>query len=383
MKTIRREYPRVRQYVKSGNTYFSVDLRRKHYQGPKWKNFTDRQPALTYAASIGDKVAKEGLNSISVIGADPRVAAWTEQFAIYGKTLEEAVETALVVFEKERQTKESPYMAELLSVWVDDKITNTLKPLRPKTLKSIRNMANLFKEDFGMIRMKEIDQDRIEDYLRNKDVSNQTRKNMCSYLGQFFNWAKSKKYHDQNPSEFIEIHVENGTPEFFTVAQCEEMMKEVLKAENRSMTAYFALCLFGGIRPEEVERMNWEKNIKMDTREIFLPSTITKTKRDRLFLMSDNLFQWLQNCREIKPLVPPANVKNLRVKVCKGLTFGWVQDGLRHTFATFHYAKDKNLETLRQIMGNSPNIIEKFYKGVITAAEVSKFWGIVPTMEKI
>jgi hypothetical protein len=42
MKTIRKEWPRVRQYVKAGNTYFHVDLRRKHYQGQKWKNFNSR-----------------------------------------------------------------------------------------------------------------------------------------------------------------------------------------------------------------------------------------------------------------------------------------------------------------------------------------------------
>lgn len=376
MKTIRKDWPKVRQYVKSGNTYFSVDLRRKHYTGSKFKNFTDKDRALGYAAEVGDQVAQKGL--ISLTTDDPRIKVWSAQCAVFGKTLDQAFEIALGVFQREQTVKESPYMAELLSVWVLDKIENKLKPLRPRTIKTIRNMADLFKLDFGMTRMKEIDQKRVESYLNGKDVSNQTRKNICNYLGQFFNWSMLKNYHDTNPAEKIEVHVENGVPEFFTVLQCEELMKAAATVENQNMTAYFALCLFAGIRPDECERMTWEKNIKMDSKEIYLQAAITKTKKDRLFTMSDNLYNWLNFCQENKPLVPESNIKNHRVKVCKGTNFEWIQDGMRHTFATFHYAKFKSLEELRHIMGNSPSIIERFYKGTIPAAEVEKFWQIRP-----
>jgi hypothetical protein len=239
MKTIRKDWPRVRQYVKAGNTYYQVDLRRKHYQGPRWKNFTDRSAALKYAGDIGEKVAKDGLSSISVVGSDPRVQAWSEQFAIYGKTIEQAVDVALAVFEKERKVKESPYMADLLSLWIDDKCTG-LKKLRPRTLKSIRNMANMFKTDFGMTRMKEIDEAGVEAYLAGKNVSDQTQRNICSHLGQFFNWSIRKKYHDQNPADGIEIDINRGSPGFSTVEQRETLMQQAMKEEHQPMTAYFA-----------------------------------------------------------------------------------------------------------------------------------------------
>lgn len=116
MKLIRSQYPRVRVTPKKGNNYFAVDLRRKHYQGPKFKWFKDREEALKYASEIGDKVAHNGIDSISIVGVDPRIRAWSEQFAVYNKTIEEAIDTALAVFEKERQVKESPYMADRLPV---------------------------------------------------------------------------------------------------------------------------------------------------------------------------------------------------------------------------------------------------------------------------
>jgi len=50
----------------------------------------------------------------------------------------------------------------------------------------------------------------------------------------------------------------------------------------------------------------------------------------------------------------------------------------RHTFATFQYAEYKNYEQLRFIMGNSPGIIQRHYKGTISQDEISKFKAINP-----
>lgn len=375
MKLLRKDYPRVRQYTKSGNTYYHVDLRRKHYVGQKFRNFNDRDAALRFAAEIATKVAKHGLTSVSQVGVDPQMKAWSEQCAVYGRTLEEAVEVALGVFRKEREIQESPHIGGLLSLWVDDKVSNTLKPLREKSKKSIRNMAETFKEDFGMARIREITTERVEQYLGGKDCSQQYRENLRSYLSQFFNWCRKKKYHDENPAKDIEVQIVRGVPEFYSVDQCRRIMDEAAKQENRPMRAYFALCLFGGVRPDEAERMAWAN---IDGEEIYIPAGISKTKKERRFRMAENLKAWVESCRETTPLVPATNVKNLRVKVCRPLGFAWIPDGLRHTFATFHYAKHHSLEELRHVMGNSPAIIERFYKGTIAHDQVDHFWSIRP-----
>lgn len=379
MKTIRKEWPRVRQYTKAGSVYFSVDLRRKHYQGQKWKNFTSRDKALEFASDMGKKVAKCGIDSIQAVQEGDRVKAWAEQCAVYGRTVEQAIETALLVWERERKKAESPFMSELLSVWMLDKIENPLKPLRPRTQKSIRFMANTFKTDFADAKIKEIDQPRVEQYLREKKVSNQTRKNLRNYLGQFFNWAIRKGYYDKNPVEKIEIHVHNGVPEFFTVEQCVLLLRELRKEANEPIRAYFVLCLFGGIRPEEAQRLAWKENVKMDTGEIDIPAAIAKTKKPRIFNMPPLLKLWLEFCPQDQPLIP-ANFRRLKDAVVKSMKFDWIPDGLRHTFATFHYAEHKSLDELRHIMGNSPGVIERFYKGAISSKLVEMFWTLTPTI---
>ena len=180
MKPIRKDYPKVRQYKKSGNTYYQVDLRRKHYRGPGLKWFSVRQEALQFASGIASKVSKSGLDSISLVGVDPRVEIWCKQCAVYGESLDRAIEVALGLFQKERQVRESHYMGELLTLWVDDKLTNKLKPLREASKKAIRNMAEIFKSDFGMLRIKEITRDKLEVYISSKNCSQQYRKNLHS-----------------------------------------------------------------------------------------------------------------------------------------------------------------------------------------------------------
>ena len=381
MKIVRKDYPKIRAVEKSGNTYFVVDLRRKHYQGPKFKWFKEKSAALTYAADVAEKVNKNGVESISKIGEDPRIKSWTEQFAIYNKTLEEGITAALTVFEKERQVKDSRLISELLADWKNDKINNPLKPLRQRSAQTIRYMADTFAKDFAGLRIKEVNPERVEEYFKKLDGSNQTKANMRNYLGQFFNWCLRKSLHFENPVKNVEITVQRKAPEFFTVEQCKTIMEV---AEAGEMSAYFALGLFAGVRPKEIERMTW-KDVNLDTQEIHLSSEMTKTKKARLFKMSENLVSWLRVLPKDKPLINTGHkkAKDAILKALDQKKIVWVQDGLRHTFATFHYAKHKSLDLLRHDMGNSPEVIERFYRGAISAGEVNKFWGILPASEEL
>jgi integrase len=353
-----------------------VDLRRKHYHGQKFKGFSSRDKALEFAQKIGEKVAVSGLDAIKQITDDPRILAWEKQCAVYGKNLEDAMQVALAQFAKEFAVKESPYMSELLNVWLDDRLTDKLKPIRPRSSDAIRKMANQFKAEFGEAKIKEIDQSRLETYLESKKVSNNTRRGIKNYLGQFFRWSMKKGYHNANPAEKIEIKRDNNGVSFFNAEQAEMIMKEAIK--HKELTAYFALCLFGGIRPEECDKMTWETNIKLDTKEIFIQADISKTMRERQFDMNDTLFCWLEYCRDVKPLVPTFNIRNKKAVIFNAMPFDWIQDGMRKSFASHHYAKHHKAEEVTFIMGNAGKVFFKYYKGVIPKAEIDRYWNITP-----
>ncbi|MEI6391337.1 MAG: tyrosine-type recombinase/integrase [Verrucomicrobiota bacterium] len=380
MKVIRKEYPRVRCCFQHGKTRYQVDLRKKNYLGQQFKGFSSRDKALEFAQRIGSKVSIGGLDAISNIIEDARIRSWQEQLSVYGKSLEQAMQVALDQFSKEFDAKESLSVSGLMSIWFDDRKVDKLKPIRPRSLDTLRKMSNMFKVDFADTKIAEMDQARIETYLESKEVGNVMRKNIKSYLGQFFNWSIVKKYHNENPCKHIKISIKQVAVKLFTAEQCNAIMTEAL--QHKDITAYFALALFGGVRPEEIDKMNWDTNIKMNSREVFIQSDISKTKKDRMFKMSDTLYEWLNYCRENSNLlVPTFNIRNRKSEVWKKLPFPWIQDGMRHSFASYHYAKFHSLDDLRWIMGNSPGIIERCYKGIIPEEEISKFWSILPPKE--
>jgi integrase len=88
-----------------------------------------------------------------------------------------------------------------------------------------------------------------------------------AFLKQFFNWCVRNKHLRENPADEIQIEVDRGAPEFFSVTQCRELMK---KAQDTDLCGYFALTLFAGIRPEEASRLTWD-HINAGTKEISIP----------------------------------------------------------------------------------------------------------------
>lgn len=360
-----------------GNRYYVVDLRRAGTNGT-FRNFTEKEKALEFARSVGDKVIKSGLDGLTAL--DPRIKQWTDQFAVYGVTVDQGMQLAFDLLEKERKAKESPFVSGWLSNWILDKTEDKLKPLRPRTAKEIRVMGNKFKTEWGEAKVTEMTDEFLDQYIRNLSGGNQRKKNVRNYAVQFFNYMMKKKVMTHNPAEHIEIHVQNGAPEYYTVEECQKILKALLTEENKCLIPYYALCLFGGVRPMECELLEWKEHVKLDTKEVYIPAAISKTKRDRIFTMSANLVAWLEFAKDVKPLIP-ANLRKLKEAAQRSIKkVEWITDGLRHTFATFHYAKHRNLEELRGVMGNSPNVIEKFYKGAISQTEVEKFWNLTPAV---
>jgi hypothetical protein len=67
MKLIRKDYPKVREYVKQGNRYFSVDLRRKHYVGPQAKGFNNREAALKSFEGVEESLSIDKIVTSSTV----------------------------------------------------------------------------------------------------------------------------------------------------------------------------------------------------------------------------------------------------------------------------------------------------------------------------
>jgi hypothetical protein len=56
----------------------------------------------------------------------------------------------------------------------------------------------------------------------------------------------------------------------------------------------------------------------------------------------------------------------------------WVEDVLRHSYASYWLAIHKNRAQLAENMGNSLTMFKKHYKQVVKNSDAKTFWKIVP-----
>jgi len=99
-----------------------------------------------------------------------------------------------------------------------------------------------------------------------------------------------------------------------------------------------------------------------------------------LILVSTQLRAWLECTRETGGKLPAVNYadKFKRTLEKAGLRAEWPQNALRHSFASYHYAKHRNENETAALMGNSPQMIFAHYRELVRPADADSFFNIMP-----
>lgn len=144
-----------------------------------------------------------------------------------------------------------------------------------------------------------------------------------------------------------------------------------------------ALMLYAGIRPHEVKRLTW-KHINLKSGLVSLAPTHTKTGGSRhvsiLPVLGSILSRMSSAGSPARSVCPPNWEKKWReVRRRSGILkkSGWVQDVLRHTYASYHLAHFCNQNLLQKEMGHSsPSLLLARYLNMegITSATGAMFW---------
>jgi integrase len=271
-------------------------------------------------------------------------------------------------------------LPELLKEWVAARQTDKLKPLRPRSFKTILFVSRRFDAVFGNVTLAELTPEKIESVFSGQSWSPQSLKNYRSYLSQLFNWCIRRGYATSNPVQHLQIATVHSTVEIYSLEQVKTIFAKLQEPEYVGLIPYFCLGLFAGVRPLEARRMAWENNIHLETGEVEIQGEISKTRRPRRFRMEPLLLSWLTWYRHAHPDVPlicPSFTRLYR-SLQSRLDFKWIPDGLRHTFGTFHYNRDKSLGPLTFMMGNSESVARKHYLTILPQNDVDGYWKIKP-----
>lgn len=230
-----------------------------------------------------------------------------------------------------------------------------------------------------------------------------------SVLRGFFGWAARRCGLEGNPAAGIpKRRMAESSPSFLGAADAERLLRaaEALEGEAgwaRGCAVATALLFFAGIRPAELAGAYWGDpdapprpggcvagglrwgDVDAEGRTVRIRGEVSKVAQARLIPVEDALAAWIGTVadgeREGRVVRNPTWWRRARREIARKAGVAWGKDAARHTYATMHFAKYRDRAALEAAMGHGRDstVLEIHYKGLATAAEAERFWGIRPT----
>jgi integrase len=233
-------------------------------------------------------------------------------------------------------------------------------------------------------------------FLLRKDVSQRTRINDRLAWNNFFGWAAERKYCPSNPIADIKpFGADESEPQVLSLDEVRRLIDVARQFKGGICLPYVALSLFAAMRPDkELKRLEWSA-IDLDEKLIRVSGKVAKLRGRRNVEMSDNLVEMLRpfkgkpikhanilkDFRRVKEICGwdgqteiECPVKQLDGSFVKMKLRPWPQDIMRHTAISMHLAKHQHEGKTASWAGNSPDIIQRHYKGLVKAKDAEAFW---------
>ncbi len=229
--------------------------------------------------------------------------------------------------------------------------------LRKDSFNDIRYLGNRLlkaKPEFGNRNFSELSVSECEEWLNAAFHTNPQFNKARAMLHGLFEFALRREWCDKNPIKRIERKkvIER---EILPLKLSET--KQLIKTAQRESPVYAvvaALLVYTGIRPREVRRLTW-RDIDIEEKTITVRSQCSKTGGVRQVEIPPVLNRLLithksENTSHICPTDWQRRWRKIRDN--SGFRGRWVQDVLRHTYASYHAKRFKDLPRLQLNMGH-------------------------------
>ena len=229
--------------------------------------------------------------------------------------------------------------------------------LRPDSIRDIRCIGNRLlrtKPEFGGRNFSELSVSECEEWLNAAFHTNSQFNKARTMLHGLFEFALRREWCDKNPIKRIERKkVVEKEIQPLKLTETKRLIKNAQR-ESPVYAIVAALLVYTGIRPREVRRLTW-RDIDTEEKTITVRSQCSKTGGVRQVEIPPVLNRLLithksQNSSHICPTDWQRRWRKIRDN--SGFRGRWVQDVLRHTYASFHAKNYADLPRLQLNMGH-------------------------------
>jgi len=219
----------------------------------------------------------------------------------------------------------------------------------------------------------------IQTWLDGHKLSARSYMHNRSAVNLLFNYAADRKrrfVRENIVAHVDKIDIEETEPEVFTPEEARKLMANV----TEDFLPCIAIALFAGLRSAEIQRLTWDK-IDLKQGHIVITIGVAKTASRRLVPIETNLALWLAPYAECKGKLwqhgDNAYDKRL-VATAKAAGIAWKQNAPRHSFISYAYAVCDDAAKVASWCGNSPSVIHKNYRALVTKTDAANYFAINP-----
>jgi integrase len=337
--------------------------------------FTTKVAAETFAKNEKTRIANFGISETNLTPNEREAAAAALRL------LGEGSPQRLVEIVEQHLAREKARTASITFESLKTEFKNSKKHRSAAYLRQIRQAFTKL-DHLGKTKVSDISATDIEEALAGMAETN--RNLHLRVLRAAFNYAMKKQWAAKNPVDALDFASErHGEVEVLTNRQAAKLLVASRRLDPE-LLPYTLFGMFAGIRPEELQRMRWE-HVKLDEHHIILPADVTKTGRRRVVDLEPALATWLEwfieDRGDQKGLVTPKRNlrKRLRAIRKKAGIINWVQDVMRHSYASNWLALHGDIDRLLLNLGHySPKVLWEHYHKAVLRKDAEKFWALVP-----
>lgn len=229
----------------------------------------------------------------------------------------------------------------------------------------------------------------IEVWLNDLAVTARTRNNYRNAVLQLFRYARGKCYLPRHEPTVVEdvalANAGEGAIEIYTPQE----LRLLLSQAPPKLLPFFAIGAFAGLRSQEIMRLDWSE-IHFEERFIEVAAAKAKTASRRLAPLLPALASWLLPLRQktghVVGYTRNDMLSQARQRYCKSgikvgddpFEFEWKPNALRHSYASYRLADIKDAARVALEMGNSPAMLFRNYRELVTEKQASEWFALLP-----
>ena len=377
--------PKIRKRInRSGSISWCVEL--GTLDGKRCRFYCKTRHEAETKADL-HRIARTNLGTSAFALNDPQRVDAAEALSLLAPTNASLVE-ACRYYLKHAKPERPILIRDLITAFIEAK---RRAGRRPVYLKNLRYMLNVFERKFGDRFVQNVLYDEIDQWIRSLSLSLRSQAHYCADLSNLFGYAIKQNHCASNPIARLERpRGEDTAIGILTVEQAARLLELAHEHHRLGMLPFVTLGLFGGLRREELLRLEWSR-VNLAEGFVEVTAAASKTRQRRIVRLTHTLpngkngkdvvyqpaIKWLR--RVTIPNAGPVAPSDAPYQLQKLAELAGIQpyprNALRHSFASYLMALTQHAAVVAEQLGHTGfESLYRNYRQLVTPKSATQYW---------